>query len=139
VRVPGSPPTFVVTSFDEGAPDISDDESCTVFEFSVPDAGARTLPLTIRGISGTRTVAHFGPTTSASFGEGTFTIAKAIPGGFVAEYDLGSGSDRIVGRGVARPMGDVRRHVWPYDPREPKPTFIQRIVQSAKDAWQGAI
>ena len=138
-RQPSQSTTFVVTVLDQGDPGVVDDESYTHFEFSLPDGGARTLPITISPVEGTWISGGVWSSERGSFRGGSFTLTKSVPGGFVANYDLGSGKQRIVGQGVVRPTGVGRLGTWPYDPRQPVPSLRDRAIQMLKDAWNGAI
>lgn len=132
--------TFAVKVFDEGDPDVTDDETWTYYVFSIPDDGKRELPVTFEQLSGAIYRGNVWPGEETTpFSGGRFTVESAIPGGFIASYDLGNGSERIAGRGIIHPEGKRRTDAWPYDPREPTPTHWQRFVQLVEDAWNGAI
>ncbi len=110
---------------------IEPDESKVLFEFTIPDDQVRPLPLTVPEISGIRTTIRPPPQARSPFHGGTFTVTRAIRGSaFEVEFDLGSGADRVVGRGVARPASQTRPAVWPYDPRPPKPSVWARIMDA---------
>lgn len=131
--------TFSISISDSGEPDVADDESWVFYEFTIPDDGKRELPVTFTHLSGLRTAAGVWSSETTSFSDGTFTLWRAVPGGFVASYDLGSGPNHVAGRGVVRPEGRRRSAVWPYDPREPKPSRFDKFVDTLKLAWEGAI
>ena len=139
LQVPDPSTTFIVTMCDEGKRNTIDDEWCVDYAFSIPDEGKRVLPVTFRNLSGTQTISSIWSSESTPFSDGTFTLTSAVPGGFVASFDFGAGTQRAVGRGRVRPEGQRRVEIWPYDLREPRPSHLNHFVQLVKDAWNGAI
>lgn len=131
--------TVVVSVLDEGLPSVVDDETLTLFTFEVPDEDLGPLPLTLHNVRGTQeSVGLDPPSSAASFEGGSITFEKAVPGGFLVAFNLGTGTDRVAGRATLRPVGDIRRDLWPYGPQAPARSWSQRMVQVAKDAWAGA-
>lgn len=74
-----------------------------------------------------------------STASGRLEFLESIPEGFSVRYEIACGKQILQGTRRLVSIGTRRKAPWPYCSVRPGESFREKLLQLAKDAWNGAV
>jgi hypothetical protein len=114
--------------------------SFSVVDLDIADDSVKALPFSYSFVDQPCTILTPGsPGRQKATATGVLEFREAVARGFIVRYRYSCSGAVVQGTDVVVSIGSRRDGVWPYSLRKPGESWSEKVLQLAKDAWNGAI